>query len=121
MYLGAPAILGALVARRQVNDPPPWYGAASTKLCGGRRPLLCGQSPLVEPGAKVIVIEFTEETWWPSRNTLSECYNNVDVGVPLWLTEPRDKHPRREFVSSYSALYVPHFILAFLCAFTFIE
>ena len=49
---------------------------------------------LVEPGAKVTVIVFTEETWWPSSNTLSECYNNVDVGVPLWLTEPRDKHPR---------------------------
>ena len=29
------------------------------------------------------VIVFTEETWWPSSNTLSECYNNVDVGVCL--------------------------------------
>ena len=45
----------------------------------------------MEPGAKVTVIVFTEDTWWPSSNTLSECYNNVDVGVPLWLTEPRDK------------------------------
>ena len=34
----------------------------------------------MEPGAKVTVIVFTEETWWPSSNTLSECYNNVDVG-----------------------------------------
>ena len=57
----------------------------------------------MEPGAKVTVIVFTEETWWPSSNTLSECYN-VDVGVPLWLTEPRDKHPRQEFAFSYSAL-----------------
>ena len=40
----------------------------------------------MEPGAKVTVIVFPEETWWPSSNTLSECYNNVDVGVPLWLT-----------------------------------
>ena len=33
-------------------------------------------------GAKMTVIVFTEETWWPSSNTLSECYNNMDVGVP---------------------------------------
>ena len=58
----------------------------------------------MEPGAKVTVIVFTEEIWWPSSNTLSECYNNVDVGVPLWLTEPRDKHPRQEFAISYPAL-----------------
>ena len=50
------------------------------------------------------VIVFTEETWWPSSNTLSECYNNMDVGVLLWLTEPRDKHPRQEFVFSYLSL-----------------
>jgi hypothetical protein len=36
----------------------------------------------VEPGAKVTVIVFTEETWWPRSNTLCECFN-VDVGVPL--------------------------------------
>ena len=24
-------------------------------------------------------------------DTLSECFNNMDVGVHLWLTEPRDK------------------------------
>ena len=60
----------------------------------------------MEPGAKVTVIVFTEETWWPSSNTLSDCYNNVDVVVPLWLTEPRDKHPRQEFASSYPAPYV---------------
>ena len=85
-------------------DPPTWCGAATT-LCAGdvETPILCGRSSLVEPGAKVTVIVFTEETWWPSSNTLSECYNNVDVGVPLWLTEPRDKHPRQEFAISYPA------------------
>ena len=66
----------------------------------------------MKPGAKVTVIVFTEETWWPSSNTLSECYNNVDVGVPLWLTEPRDKHPRQEFASP--ALYVSAFYTSFL-------
>ena len=63
----------------------------------------------MEPGTKVAMIVFTEETWWPSRNTLSECYNNVDVGVPLWLTELQDKHPHQDFVSSYPALYVSAF------------
>ena len=58
----------------------------------------------MEPGAKVIVIVFTEETWWPSSNTLSECDNNVDVGVSLWLTEPRNNHPRREFTFFYPSL-----------------
>ena len=47
----------------------------------------------MEPGAKVTVIVFTEE-----------IFNNVDVGVPLWLTEPRDKHPRQEFAISYPSL-----------------
>ena len=50
---------------------------------GTWRPHLLWRSFLVEPGAKVTMIVFTEETWWPSSNTLSECYNNVDVGVPL--------------------------------------
>ena len=57
----------------------------------------------MEPRAKVTVIVFTEETWWPSSNNLSECYNNVDVDVTLWLTEPRDKHPRQEFDIFYPA------------------
>ena len=77
----------------------------AVKLAGNvidRHPLW--RSSLVEPGAKVTVIVFTEETWWSSSNTLSECYNNVDVGVPLWLTEPRDKHPRQEFAFSYPSL-----------------
>ena len=58
----------------------------------------------MEPRAKVTAIVFTEEIWWPSSNNLSECYNKMDVGVPLWLTEPRDKHPRQEFAISYLAL-----------------
>ena len=58
----------------------------------------------MEPGAKVTLIVFTEKIWWLSSNTLSECYNNVDVGVLLWLTEPRDKHTRQEFAISYPAL-----------------
>ena len=66
----------------------------------------------MERGAKVTVIVFTEETWWPSSNTLSECYENVDVRVPLWLTEPRDKHPRQEFAIYYPLIKLPHFILA---------
>ena len=58
----------------------------------------------MEPGAKVAVIVFTEDTWWLSSNTLSECYNNVDVGVTLWLTEPQDKHLRQEFAFFYPSL-----------------
>ena len=96
--------LGALKARRQHHRPSDLVWSGDDTLCGG-----CGdthslwRSSLVEPGAKVTVIVFTEETWWPSSNTLSECYNNVDVDVPLWLTEPRDKHPRQEFAISYPA------------------
>jgi hypothetical protein len=58
----------------------------------------------VEPGIKVTVVKSAEETWFPRSDTLSECFNNVDVGVPLWLTEPWDKHLRREFASFYPAL-----------------
>ena len=56
----------------------------------------------------------SDRDWWPSSNTLSECYNNVDVGVPLWLTEPWDKHPRQEFASHIPLFKLPHFILAIL-------
>ena len=34
-YLGAPAPW-SFEARRNVNDPPTWCGAAWTTLCGGR-------------------------------------------------------------------------------------
>ena len=63
----------------------------------------------MEPEIKVTVIESVEETSFPRSDTLSECFNNVDVGVPLWLTEPRDKQSRREFASSYPVLYVSAF------------
>ena len=70
----------------------------------------------MEPEAKMTVIVFMEEIWWPSSYTLSECYNNADVGVPLWLTEPRDKHSRQEFGSPISLFKLSHFILAiFVC------
>ena len=76
--------LGALKARRHVINPPTWCGVATTKLCGGHGdPHPLWRSSLVELGAKITMIVFTEETWWPSSNTLSECYNNMDVGVPL--------------------------------------
>ena len=96
--------LGALKARRQRHRPSDLVWSGDDTLCGGHGdPHPLWRSSLVEPGAKVTVIVFTEETWWPSSNTLSECYNNVDVCVYLWLTEPRDKHPRQEFAISYSA------------------
>ena len=40
MYLGEPAILGVLVTRRHVLDPPAWCGAATTSFVQGTwRPL----------------------------------------------------------------------------------
>ena len=101
--LGAPAPW-SFEARRQRHRPSDlvWSGD-DIFVRGTWRPHPLWRSSLVEPGAKVTVIVFTEKTWWPSSNTLSECYNNVDVGVPLWLTEPRDKHPRQEFAISYPA------------------
>ena len=87
LYFGAPAPWSVKLAGN-VIDPALWCGATTTSLCGGRGdPHPLWRSSLVEPEAKVTVIVFTEETWLPSSNTLSECYNNVDVGVPLWLTE----------------------------------
>ena len=79
--LGAPAPWSFEGSPATSCDPPTWCGAATT-LCAGdvETPILCGRSSLVEPGA------------------------NMDVGVPLWLTEPRDKHPRQEFAISYPAL-----------------
>ena len=76
-------------ARLQRQRPSDLVWSGMDDLVRGRGdPHPLWRSSLVEPGAKVTVIEFTEETWWPSSNTLSECYNNVDVDVPLWLTEP---------------------------------
>ena len=102
--LGAPAPWSFEGSPATSCDPSTWCGVA-TILCAGdvETPILCGRSSLVESGAKVTVIVFMEETWWPSSNILSECYNNVDVGVALWLTEPQDKHLRQEFAISYPA------------------
>ena len=48
-------------------------------------------------------------------NTLCECFSNVDVVVPLWLTEPRDKIfvSRVCFISS--RLYISAFHTSKLC------
>ena len=35
MYLGEPAIIGVLVTRRHVFDPPAWCGAAMTSFVRG--------------------------------------------------------------------------------------
>ena len=76
----------------------------------------------MEPEAKVAVIVFTEETWWPRSNTLCECFNNVDVGLPLWLTEPRDKSPyHKSLLSLISYLSFRIYLLQHLCVFIFIE
>ena len=66
----------------------------------------------MEPGANVTVIVFMEKTWWPSSNTLSECYNNVDVGVPLWLTNHGIKTRVESLLSPIPLFKLPHFILA---------
>ena len=56
-------LLGALWLAGNVIDPPIWCGAATTTLCGGRGdPHPLWRSSLVEPGIKVTVVEFAEET-----------------------------------------------------------
>ena len=94
-YLGALAPWN-FVARRQRQRPSDLLWSGVDDLVRGMwRPHPLWRSSLVEIGIKVTVLLITEETWWPSSNTLSECYNNMDVGVLLWLTEPRDKHPHQ--------------------------
>ena len=56
-----------------------------------------------------------EETWLPGSDTLRECFNNMDVGAPLWQSELRDKSSCREFASSHPSFKLLHFILYFLC------
>ena len=79
--------LGALKLAGNVDDPPIWCGAAWTIFVRGtwRPPSLV-------------------EKLLSGTRDLSECYNNMDVGVPLWLTELRDKHPRQEFATLYPPL-----------------
>ena len=63
--------LGAVKLTGNVIDPPTWCEVATTTLYGGRGdPYPLWRSSLVEPGAKLTVIVFTEETWWPSSNLL---------------------------------------------------
>ena len=94
--------------QEELGAPAPWSFEARRQRHRPSDLVWSGDDTFVRgtwrPGAKVTVIVFTEETWWPRSNTLSECYNNVDVGVPLWLTKPRDKHPRQEFAFSYPPL-----------------
>ena len=102
--LGAPAPWSC-EARRQRHRPSDLVWSGDDNFVWGTwRPPSLVEKLLSGTRAKVTVIVFTEGTWWPSSNTLSECYNNVGVGVPLWLTEPRDKHSRQEFAISYPAL-----------------
>ena len=59
------SLLGVLVARRQVYDPPTWCGAVLTILCGGRGDLHpLWRSSLVENRIKVTVVT------WCSRKRL---------------------------------------------------
>ena len=114
--------LGALLARRQRQRPSDlvWSGVDNF-VRGTWRPHLSWWSSLVENGIKVTVIVFTEETWLSWSNTLRECFDNVDIGVPLWLTEPRDKSSCREFASSHPTFTFPHFILAILVCLYFLS
>ena len=75
----------------------------------------------MEPGIKVTVDSVSsEETWLPRSNTLCECFNNVDVGVSLWLTEPRDKSScHKSLLSLIPTLSFCIYLLQSLCAFTF--
>ena len=63
--LGAPAPWSC-EARRQRHRPSDLVWSSDDTLCRGRGdPHPLWRSSLVEPGAKVTVIVFTEETWWP--------------------------------------------------------
>ena len=104
--------LGALKARRQRHRPSDLVWSGDDILCEGRGdPHPLWRSSLVEPGAKVIVIVFTEKTWWPTSNTLSECYNNVDVGVTLWLPNHGINTSEKSLLSPIPLFKLPYFIL----------
>ena len=102
------------MARRHVFDPPAWCGAASTTLYGTWRPpsFVCKLlSEKRDEGEHDCV---HRRDLIAGSNTLRECFNNVDVGAPLWQSEPRDKSSCREFASSHPLFKLPHFILQFL-------
>ena len=67
LVLGEPAIVGVLVTRRQRLRPSGLVWSGDDIFVWGRGdPHPLWRSSLVEPGTKVTVIVFTEETWWPS-------------------------------------------------------
>jgi hypothetical protein len=53
-------------------------------------------------------------------NTLRECFNNVDVSVPSWLTEPQDKNHRVERLLSLILSLRFRIPYCNLCAFIFL-
>ena len=97
--------LGVLVARRQCHRPSGlvWSGddifvrgtwrppPFLVKLLSGKRDQ--GVRDCVH-GRELIA----------GSNTLCECFNNVDVGAPLWQFEPRNKSSCWEFASSHPSL-----------------
>ena len=46
---------------------------------------------------------------------LRECFNNVDVEVPLWQSESRDKSLCREFAFSHTFFKLSHLFLQLVC------
>ena len=80
------------MARRHIIDPPAWCGAVTTTLYGGRGDPLSFVGKLLsgkrDQGDRDCV---HGRDLIAESNTLCECFNNMDVGVALWLTEPRDK------------------------------
>ena len=105
-----------LVDRRHVIDPPAWCGAATTTLYGGRGDPLSSVGKHLsgkwDQGDRDCV---HGRDFIAGSNTLRECFNNVDVGAPLWQSEPRDKFSRQEFASSHPSLKLSHFILQLMC------
>ena len=108
--------LGVLVARRQRHRPSGLVWSGDDIFVRGMwRPppflvkLLSGKR---DQGDRDCV---HERDLIAETNTLCEYFNNVDVGMPLWLTVPQDKSSCREFTSSHPSFMFPHFILQFVC------
>ena len=108
-----------LVARRHVIDPPVWCGPVTTTLYGG-----CGD-PLSLVGKLLSGKRDQDDRdcvhgrdLVAGSNTLRECFNNVDVGAPLWQSKPRNKSSCREFASSHPFSLSFRISYCNLCAFT---
>ena len=97
--------LGAFGGCRHVIDHPAWCGAVTTTLYGGRGDPLSFVGKLLsgkrDQGDRDCV---HRRDLIAGSNTLREYFNNVDVGAPLWQSEPRDKSSCREFASSHPSL-----------------